>query len=201
MQLEFASKQSWRIEPVVAQVREYMDSLTGLRDIADTRSLPGVEWKLEVDRAQAAVYGADVTQVGTVVQMVTNGLKVAEYRPDDAEEEVDIRVRFPERYRSLTMLEQLRIPVRDSSVPLSSFVQRSATPNIDTIQRVNAMPVEYIRANVAPGVLADDMVAEIQTWLDAQAFDPAVSITFRVRTRNRLQPWRSSDWHSCSRCS
>ena len=179
VQLEFASKQSWRIEPVVARVREYMDSLPGLRDIADTRSLPGVEWKLEVDRAQAAVYGADVTQVGTVVQMVTNGLKVAEYRPDDAEEEVDIRVRFPERYRSLTMLEQLRIPVQNSSVPLSSFVQRSATPNIDTIQRVNAMPVEYIRANVAPGVLADDMVAEIQTWLDAQAFDPAVSITFR----------------------
>jgi multidrug efflux pump len=179
IQLEFASKQSSRIEPVVTQVREYMDSLEGLRDIADTRSLPGVEWKLEVDRAQAAIYGADVTQVGTVVQMVTNGLKIAEYRPDDAEEEVDIRVRFPEQYRGLSMLEQLRIPTRDGSVPLSSFVQRSSTPNVDTIQRVNAMPVEYIKANVAPGVLADDMVREIQRWLDTQTFDPAVTVKFR----------------------
>ena len=179
VQLEFASKQSWRIEPVVAEVRAFMDTLDGLRDISDTRSLPGVEWKLEVDRAQAAIYGADVTQVGTVVQMVTNGLKIAEYRPDDAEEEVDIRVRFPEQYRSLSMLEQLRIPTREGSVPLSSFVQRSATPNVDTIQRVNAMPVEYIRANVGPGVLADDMVGEIQAWLDEQSFDPAVSIVFR----------------------
>jgi multidrug efflux pump len=62
VQLEFASKQSWRIEPVVTQVREYMDTLEGLRDISDTRSLPGVEWKLDVDRAQAAIYGADVSR-------------------------------------------------------------------------------------------------------------------------------------------
>ena len=180
VQLEFASKQSWRIEPVVAQVRNWLDeNVEGLRDISDTRSLPGVEWKLEVDRAQAAIYGADVSQVGTVVQMVTNGLKVAEYRPDDAEEEVDIRVRFPEAYRGLSMLEQLRVPTQSGSVPLSSFVTRSAAPNVDTIQRVNGMPVEYIRANVAPGVLADDKVREIQAWLDTQSFDPAVSVKFR----------------------
>ena len=179
VQLEFAAPQSDRIEPVVAQVREYMDGVEGLRDISDTRSLPGVEWKLDVDRAQAAIYGADVTQVGTVVQMVTNGLKVAEYRPDDAEEPVDIRVRFPETYRSLSMLEQLRIPSRSGSVPLANFVERTATPNVDTIQRVNGTPVEYIRANVEPDVLADDKVREIQAWLDDQQFDPAVSIRFR----------------------
>ena len=52
----------------------------GLRDIDDTRSLPGVEFKLNVDRAQAAIYGADVSQVGIAVQLVTNGIKVGEYR-------------------------------------------------------------------------------------------------------------------------
>ena len=38
-----------------------------IRDIDDTRSLPGVEWELSVDRAQAAIYGADVSQVGIAV--------------------------------------------------------------------------------------------------------------------------------------
>ena len=180
IQLEFSSKRAELLEPAVARVRGWLEeNVEGLRDISDTRSLPGVEWKLEVDRAQAAIYRADVTTVGTVVQMVTNGVKVAEYRPDDAEEEVDIRVRFPEEYRGLSMLEQLRIPTRDGAVPLSSFVQRSPTPNVDTIQRVDANPVEYVRANVAPGVLADDKVQEIRAWLDTQEFDPALRIEFR----------------------
>jgi multidrug efflux pump len=179
VQIEFASKRSSLLEPAVARVREYIDTVDGLRDISDTRSLPGVEWKLTVDRAQAAIYGADVTTVGTVVQMVTNGLKVAEYRPDDAEEEVDIRVRFPAEHRGLSMLEQLRVPTRDGAVPLSSFVTRAPSPNVDTIQRVNGMPVEYIRANVAPDVLADDKVQEIQAWLDDQTFDPALQVRFR----------------------
>ena len=30
-------------------------------------ALPGVEFKIEVDRAQAAIYGADVSQVGVAV--------------------------------------------------------------------------------------------------------------------------------------
>jgi multidrug efflux pump len=180
VQLEFSSKRAELLEPAVEKVRAWMEAnVEGLRDISDTRSLPGVEWKFDVDRAQAAIYGADVTTVGTVVQMVTNGLKVAEYRPDDAEEEVDIRIRFPEAYRGLSMLEQLRIPTRDGAVPLSSFVTRSAAPNVDTIQRVNAKPVEYVRANVAPGVLADDKVKEISAWLETQDFDPALRIEFR----------------------
>jgi multidrug efflux pump len=180
VQLEFASKQARLLEPAVARVRQWMErEVEGLRDISDTRSLPGVEWKLEVDRAQAAIYGADVTTVGTVVQMVTTGFKVAEYRPDDAEEEVDIRVRFPEEQRGLSMLEQLRVPTPAGAVPLSSFVTRSPSPNVDTIQRINGTPVEYIRANVAPGVLADDKVQEIQAWLDTQDFDPAMSVRFR----------------------
>jgi multidrug efflux pump len=178
--IEFASKSSDILEPAVRDVRAWLETnVEGLRDISDTQSLPGVEWTLEVDRAQAAVYGANVTMVGTVVQMVTNGMKVAEYRPDDAEEEVDIRIRFPEAYRGLAMLEQLRLPTPQGSVPLSSFVTRSPSPNVDTIQRVDGTAVEYIRANVAPGVLADDKVKEISAWLDMQDFDPRLTVTFR----------------------
>ena len=180
VQIEFASKSSDILEPAVRDVRAWLEAnVEGLRDISDTRSLPGVEWTLDVDRAQAAVYGANVTLVGTVVQMVTNGMKVAEYRPDDAEEEVDIRIRFPEAYRSLGMLEQLRLPTPQGPVPLSSFVTRTPSPNVDTIQRVDGTAVEYIRANVAPGVLADDKVKEINAWLDTQDFDPRLTVTFR----------------------
>ena len=50
---------------------------------------------MEVDRAEAARYGTNLATIGSIIQLVTNGIKVGEYRPDDAEDELDIRVRFP----------------------------------------------------------------------------------------------------------
>jgi multidrug efflux pump len=58
---------------------------------------------------------------------------------------------------------------------------------VDTIQRIDGKIVEYIRANVMPGVLADNKVDEIQAWLDAQAFDPRVSIDFRGANEEQNQ--------------
>ena len=39
--------------------------------------------------------------------------------------------------------------------------------------------VEFIRAEVAPGVLADTKVKEISAWLNTQTLDPRVDIEFR----------------------
>ncbi len=188
IQLEFASRNGEILEPAVTWVREWVEeNVEGLRDLADTRSQPGVEWRLDVDRARAAQYDANVTTVGTVVQMVTGGLKIAEFRPFDAQKEVDIRIRFPDEYRGLSMLDALRIPTREGAVPLSSFVTQTAVPNVDTIQRTAGIRVEYLRANVAPGVLADDKVRQIQAWLDTQTIDPALRIQFRGANEEQEQ--------------
>ena len=179
IKLQFSSFNRELLEPAVARVLEYMQSVEGLRDIEDTRSLPGLEWKLTVDRAQAAIYGADVTSVGLAVQLVTNGVKIGEYRPDKSDDAVDIRVRYPEKDRGINALDQLKIYTSQGLVPISNFVTRDASHNIDTIQRVDGRPVEYIRAGVAPGVLADDKVKEMQAWLAAQNFHPQLNIDFR----------------------
>ncbi|MEM6707937.1 MAG: efflux RND transporter permease subunit [Pseudomonadota bacterium] len=179
LELSSAPQHSDLLEPTIEQVIPYISSLDGLVDIDDTRSLPGIEWKLEVDRAQAAVYGADVSAVGIAVQLVTNGVKVGEYRPDSADDAVDIRVRYPSQDRGVSALDALRVSTREGMVPISNFVSRTPAPNVDTIQRKDGRNVEYIRANVAEGVLADAKVKEIQAWLDEQDFDPNVKFTFR----------------------
>ncbi|MEJ6670754.1 MAG: efflux RND transporter permease subunit, partial [Pseudomonadales bacterium] len=43
----------------------------------------------------------------------------------------------------------------------------------------NGIPVDYVRANVASGVLADTKVKELQGWLETQTFDPGVNVVFR----------------------
>ena len=51
---------------------------------------------------------------------------MGDYRPDDSEEEVDIRVRYPEEYRGIDQLDTVRISTPNGPVPISSFVTREA---------------------------------------------------------------------------
>jgi multidrug efflux pump len=179
VQIQFSSYQRALLDPAVARVRAYMDTLPELRDIDDTRALPGIEWRLQVDRAQAALYGADVSQVGVAVQLVTNGVKVGEFRPEKADDAVDIRVRYPSLERGLSALDDLKINTQTGLVPISNFVKREPSPSIDTLQRIDGIAVKFIRANVAEGVLADDMVRKIQAQIESEDFPAGLTIQFR----------------------
>src|SRR3546814_15375859 len=85
-----------------------MRQMGGFVDIEDGTQIPGIEWELKVDRAQAAKFGADISLVGSYVRMITNGMTLGEYRPDDRSEEIDIVVRLPEQYRTAEQLDPNR---------------------------------------------------------------------------------------------
>ena len=167
------------IEPAITRLVERMESDAEIRDISDTRPLPGIEWKLTVDKAQASIFGADVSQVGIAVQLVTNGVKVGEYRPDRADDGVDIRVRYPYEYRGVQAMDDLRIATRQGLVPISNFVTRESTPNVDTLRRIDGVPIGQIRADVVPGVLPDTKVGELEDWISKQVWPPGLTIEFR----------------------
>jgi len=157
----------------------HLKSMGGLVAVDDTAPVPGIEWQVRVDRAKAAMAGADVSSVGAAIQLITNGILVGKYRPDDAEDEVDIRVRYPEEYRGVSHLDQLRVSTEQGQVPISSFVERAAKPKVSTIFRQNGDRVMYVRANPAAGVLANDKVDEIRRWIATQEVDPSVKVIFR----------------------
>ncbi|MFN2288394.1 MAG: efflux RND transporter permease subunit, partial [Chromatocurvus sp.] len=179
IQIELRSPQRDLLEPALARIKDYMQSLPELVDIDDTLALPTIEWQMDVDRAQAAIYGADVSSAGVAVQLVTNGVKVAEYRPETADDAVDIRVRYPLDERGIDAMDNLRISTAMGHVPLSNFVTLQPSPGVDTFERIDGTPVERIRADVVDGVLADSMVSEIDSWLQTQTFDSRVDVRFR----------------------
>ncbi|MEM8499171.1 MAG: efflux RND transporter permease subunit [Pseudomonadota bacterium] len=179
IQIELTSNQRELLEPTMAGIRDYLDTLPQLIEIDDTTTLPSIEWRMEVDRTQAAIYGADVSSAGLAVQLVTSGVKVAEYRPDQADDSVDIRVRYPRSERGIKAIEEMRVSTSDGMVPLSNFVSVQPAPGVDVLKRMDGIPVELIRADVAEGVMADAMVRKIDSWLQQQNFDPAVNVRFR----------------------
>ncbi len=179
IEVQVASRYPDLIEPVVAQIREHMDAMPGLVDVEDSRPLPGIEWQIDVDRAQAAKFGTDVSSIGGVVRLVTNGLQMSTIRPDDSRDEIDVRARFPIEARTLDQLDRLRIQTPFGQVPVSNFVTRSAAPQVGTLNRVDSERVMTLKADVAPGVLADDEVRALTAWLEEADFDPRVDIEMR----------------------
>ena len=163
---------------VARLVRAHLESMGTLKDIEDSLPLPGIEQRLEIDRAQAGKFGVDVGQVGAAVQLLTNGVLVGRYRPDDANDELDIRVRFPEDARSIEAIDTLRIATPQGQVPLSQFVKRVPSPRVSQIERRNGERITRVRANAIEQGTGPAKVAEVQEWLTAQAFPPSVDISF-----------------------
>ena len=177
--IELASRFPEMLETATGRVREALQSVDGVFNVEDTRPMPGIEWQIDVDRAQAAKFGADITLVGNMIQLVTNGIKIGEYRPDDAEDEIDIRVRYPYDSRSLDQIDTLRIPTNDGLIPISNFVKRVPANKVSSIRRTNLRRTMQVNADVEEGYLDADIVAEMTEMLPFLDIDPAVSVTFR----------------------
>ena len=184
IQLELTSSNNTELAKVTEKLSNKLKTMDGVIEVDDTRSLPGIEWVIKVDRELAGKYGVDVSIIGAIVQLVTNGILVDKYRPDDSEDEVDIRVRFPKEYRQLEQFDQLRIPTPDGAVPLSNFVKRIPQQRVSSIDRENGSRILKVRANTSidpvtgKKILPFDKNLEISDWIKSQNFSNQVNIKF-----------------------
>ncbi len=183
--IEVASRFPALLDEAVADIRAIMEQHPAITNIEDSRPLPGIEWQIDVDRAEAARFGADISLVGAMVQLVTNGIKIGEYRPDDSDDEIDIRVRYPEHYRSLSQIDQLRIPTDDGQVPISTFVERKPAQKVSTITRIDMQRTISIDADVDSNYLVSDVVTELRELMPTLSLDPRVSAAFRGGTEDQ----------------
>lgn len=177
--VELASDDWEQLDTAIDLVRAHFEQMEGLRDVEDSRPIPGIEWELQVDHEQAARFGADVAVIGWFVQMVTKGLNISSYRPDNSDEELDIVVRFPESNRTFSQLDSIRIRTELGLVPIGNFVKRVARPKAGTLQRVNMHRVMSVKADVVEGVLANDKVGELREWMSGVELPPGMTYKFK----------------------
>jgi len=187
IQIELSSRFPDILTAATGRVREALETIDGVYNVDDTRPLPGIEWQINVDRAEAARFGADITTVGNMIQLVTNGIKIGEYRPDDADDEIDIRVRYPYESRSLTQIDELRIPTPTGLVPISNFVKRVPANKVSTIQRTDMRRTMKVEADVEEGYLDGDVVKELAARLQYLGIDPSVSVQFRGGNEDQME--------------
>ena len=180
IQIEIGSRFPEALPKAVDLIRSKLEEDPDIIDVEDSRPLPGIEWELQVDRAQASKFGIDISLIGDYVRMVTNGLKVTDYRPDGAEDEVDIVIRHSEAERTLDQLDEIRIETNQGSVPVSNFVQRVPQPAVGTINRKDQHRIFTVKANVVAGTNINEKVVQMKGWLEENAdkLDPRIIINF-----------------------
>lgn len=169
--------------PVVRKLRDFVENDLGdTIDVEDGRPAPGIDWEVTIDRVAAAKYGLGVRELSPYVQLVTGGVRLGSYRPDDATDELDIRVRLPQNERTFDALDSLRIVTPQGLVPVSNFIERKAVPKVANLTRRNGIYSMTVAANLTPGVAADAKIEMIKQWekeqLDAGAMPPTTKLAF-----------------------
>ena len=190
VQVNVSSRFPELLDQSVETLYRAMDEIGGFIDREDSRALPGIEWELQVDRAQASKFGVDLSTIGQYVRLVTNGLRVSDYRPNDTDEEVDIVIRHKGKDRTLSQLDKIRIEtVGAGQVPISNFVTRVPQDAVGTINRVDQKRVITVQADLPPEINITAKVAAIKTWLtnNPNAFDPRVSIQFKGQDEDQQE--------------
>ncbi|RJG42088.1 efflux RND transporter permease subunit [Motilimonas pumila] len=185
LEIEISSRFSELLDPAAKLLRQKLQQSGKFINIEDNGPKPGIEWLINVDRADAARFGADAALVGSSVQFITSGLKLGEYRPDDVDDELDIRVRFPEDKRSLTRLDELRIKTAVGQVPISNFVEIEAGQKQATIHKVDGKKSITVGADMAGDENLSLVLPKLKEELAKLSIDPRIDV--KIRGQNEDQ--------------
>ena len=161
-------------------VEDAMNSIGGFVDVENTLPLPGIQWEMKINKAQAAKFGVGISSIGSIVQMMTRGARVSSYMPTDSDEELDIVVRFPEKFRALEMIDNLYVVTSaGKSVPISTFVNIVPGQKVNMIQRVDGRRILKVVADVEEGSFAAQKIALLKKYQENHKLPTGVQITFK----------------------
>lgn len=161
------------------EIIERMRDIGGFVDVSDSRPLPGTEWSLVTDRDAANRHGVSIAGLGMMVKMLTRGVRISDYRPDDSEDELDVVVRFLGDQRNLDRLKELRVPTADGSyVPLSVFAKLEPRVKGGDIERMEGQRFMYIKSSVDTGLLPGDLIQKLRKSLEDKPVTGNVKVQF-----------------------
>ena len=104
---------------------------------------------------------------------------VGNFRPDDSEEEIEIRARLPKSDRNIDQLDQLSIETQVGSIPISNIISKSYRDSVPIINKLNGKFAFVVKANTDYGVNTDQKVNEIEQWLSTQQWPEDLKFKFR----------------------
>jgi len=180
----------------VTEVRQFVDAHPSLKGAEDSRPARGIEWQLSVDRGEAARYGIDVASTGQYARFVTRGLKLGSLAPGSTNEidvlpvslhqdETDIQMRFPARYRNVEGLRAIRLQTAQGAVPLSHFASLEPVTRAGKIERLNGQLSRRVKADIVRDAVDGDVVRDVKAWVNGASFTGGASAQIKGEDEDR----------------
>ncbi len=167
-----------RLPAAAAALQDIMAEQGSFVDISSDVPQPSPEIRLIVDRQQAARYGVNMATIGATVQLLTGGVILGTFLPDFADDEVEIRLRYPIEERTFAQLANLRISTQSGMIPITNFVSLEAAPATSVINRIDGRNVQTISAGIAEGTTLAAELEELRERIAATSFEEGVDVTF-----------------------
>jgi HAE1 family hydrophobic/amphiphilic exporter-1 len=146
------------------QAVQLISGIAGVRDLTHSMAAGKPEVQIHIDREKAYRLGLSVYQVANTVQTATLGKVATRYR--EGSDEIDVRLRFKEKYRD--SLDEVRsIPLRTSAnqtVYLEQVADITAAEGPITINRENQARRVSVTANIVGrdlGTVVKDIKARL----------------------------------------
>ena len=171
IEINLASDNASLIPAEMEKIKNYLSQLDEIRDLEDSSPSPSIEYQLYVDREEAAKYGANISIIGNTIKLLTSGLKLSEYRPDDSDESIPIYLRLPKNQRTIDQLNDIKIPTSSGYVPISNFTTIKASQKTSNLVRINSKRTETVKADIAKFYQTDAYVRLVKHWLGIERFD------------------------------
>ncbi|MFW6175535.1 MAG: efflux RND transporter permease subunit, partial [Acidobacteriota bacterium] len=150
------------------RILDAVEDIPGLRSLSTDFDMARPEIVVDLDRTQAARLGLTTAEIASTVRTAITGTEASVFRPREEEDEVDIRVRLAEPYRtSQDALAQLTVRTEDGAqVPLSSIAQIRRTSALTSIKHKDRRRVVTISGDVMSPDLAEPVRQEARSRID-----------------------------------
>ena len=179
IKIEILGSDIGKISKAVEEIIFRMEKIGGFVDVSDSRPLPGTEWMLITNRDAANQHGVSISAIGTMIKMLTRGVRISDYRPDDSDDELDILLRFKNSQRNLDRLEELKIPSYSGQyIPMSVFANLEPKPKSGDIERKDGTRFMYINSDIKEGFLSSKLIEQLKLDLKNNPLNNEVSVEF-----------------------
>lgn len=179
IQLQVTSDSDSDLVKAIAIANAIFEKDPELKDIRDDLPLDGISWELNIDRESASRYGADIATAGSMIRMVTGGLKVGSFRPDYTDDEVDINLRYPAENRTIDQFDSINISTRAGLTPISNFMDRNAVQQVSNLIRIDGKRRYRLLANVTDGVNKMAKIEQLGALLKQEQWADGINMKFR----------------------
>ena len=188
VQIQLLSRDPEALPKAVENILKYMKNINGFIDIDDGRPLPMFDYELKIDREKAALSSVDVASLNAVIPLLTNGVKLAKYRGDQYDEEIDIIARFYKEERDITKLQTLHVATPHGMIPITNFVEILPVQKVAAIERNNGLRSRLIQANIAQGFVANNLTKALSTAKNHdQGWDNEVILSFKGQEKDMME--------------